>query len=186
MVASDPTQIRAVDEKGKPLHRAVDGSCRDSTTVLAFVSATGDCLPPLIVFKGMAVQSRWTSVNEYPGTMYGANSNGWMEEETFYQWLERMFVRHVQEDRQKLNRPLQPHIFADCSVSCSKQNTAHQVSQPHDRQTAALRCLRFWSNEEGMAKKAGRIRSESDGPRYKSHIFLRSWDSYGGGLTRTI
>lgn len=137
--ASDPTQIRAVGEKGKPLHRAVDGSCRDSITVLACVSATGDCLPPLIVFKGMAVQSRWTSVNEYPGTMYGANSNGWMEEESFYQWLEKMFVRHVQDVRQKLNLPDQAAIlFFDghCShislriVELAAANKIHLIKFP--------------------------------------------------------
>lgn len=108
---SDPTQIRAIGEKGRPLNRIVDGSGRESTTVLACVSANGDFLPPLIVFKGMAVQPRWTSTKQYPGTMYAANSNGWMEEETFFQWLEKMFVPHIEEVRQRLSSPDQPAIL---------------------------------------------------------------------------
>lgn len=51
---SDPSRIRAIGEKGTALSRVSDGSGRDSTTVLACVSADGERLPPLIVFQGQA------------------------------------------------------------------------------------------------------------------------------------
>ncbi|KAF6207286.1 hypothetical protein GE061_018527 [Apolygus lucorum] len=51
--ANDPSRLRAIGEKGKPLQRVSDGSGRDATTVLACISASGDALPPLIVFKGL-------------------------------------------------------------------------------------------------------------------------------------
>lgn len=98
--ASDPSRLRAIGTKGTPLNRLCDGSGRDSTTVLACVSANGVFLPPLIVFKGVSVQSRWTAQEEYPGTMYSATRNGWMEEATFHQWFTKMFVPHVQAVRE--------------------------------------------------------------------------------------
>uniref|UniRef100_A0A6P7F9H0 Uncharacterized protein LOC114327114 n=1 Tax=Diabrotica virgifera virgifera TaxID=50390 RepID=A0A6P7F9H0_DIAVI len=82
--ASDPSRLKALGEKGKPLSRVSGGSGRESTTVLICVSADGFFLPPLIVFKGAAVQARWTSTQSYPGTRYAASSKGWMEEPQFF------------------------------------------------------------------------------------------------------
>jgi len=73
---SDPSRLKAIGLKGKALSRVSGGSGRESTTVLACVSAAGDILPPLIVFKGAAVQPRWISDGAYPDTMYAATSNG--------------------------------------------------------------------------------------------------------------
>nr|CAD7581213.1 unnamed protein product [Timema californicum] len=58
---SDPYKLRALGEKGKPLSRVSGGSSKENTTVLACVSASGVALPPLIVFKGAAVQARHIS-----------------------------------------------------------------------------------------------------------------------------
>lgn len=82
------------------LKRVCEGSGRDSTTVLACVSANGEILPPLIVFKGLAVQPSWMTKNELSGTMYSATKNGWMEEATFYMWFSKMFVPHVVQTRE--------------------------------------------------------------------------------------
>lgn len=96
---SDPTKVKGIGEAGVALTRVNDGAGKDSTTVLACVSADGERLPPLIVFKGQAVQPGWVTPEEYPGTMYAANTNGWMEESTFYQWLTKMFIPHVENVR---------------------------------------------------------------------------------------
>lgn len=97
---SDPTRLRGIGQRGVQLNRACEGSGRDSTTVLACVSASGDILPPLIVFKGLAVQPRWMTKDELPGTMYSATKNGWMEKATFYMWFSKMFVPHVVQLRE--------------------------------------------------------------------------------------
>lgn len=76
---SDPSKLRAIGHKDKALYRVSGGSGRESTTVLACVSADVRVLPPVIVFKGAAVQARWTSEKSYPGTLYAASKNGWME-----------------------------------------------------------------------------------------------------------
>uniref|UniRef100_A0A6P7H5K0 Uncharacterized protein LOC114346440 n=1 Tax=Diabrotica virgifera virgifera TaxID=50390 RepID=A0A6P7H5K0_DIAVI len=97
--ASDPSRLKALGEKGKPLSRVSGGSGRESTTVLICVSADGFFLPPLIVFKGAAVQARWTSTQSYPGTRYAASSKGWMEEPQFFFWFKDCFIEHVKHIR---------------------------------------------------------------------------------------
>lgn len=108
---TDPSRIRAIGVKGVHLNRVADGSGRESTTVIACISASGDALPPLIVFKGQAVQPRWISDQEYPGTMYAATKAGWMEESTFFMWLTEMFIQHVEAKRTKLGLEEQSAIL---------------------------------------------------------------------------
>ncbi|XP_039301313.1 uncharacterized protein LOC120356457 [Nilaparvata lugens] len=96
----DPSHIKAIGEKGSPSVRVSGGSGRESTTVLATVSADGNYLPPFIVSKGLAVQPRWIPTEDsYPGTLYAASSNGWMEEEHYHQWFIASLSPHVNQLR---------------------------------------------------------------------------------------
>ncbi|KAG5891017.1 hypothetical protein JTB14_005791 [Gonioctena quinquepunctata] len=87
--STDPKRLKAIGEKDKPLSRISGGSSRESTTILATVSADGYCLHPLIIFKGVAVQAG-TYDKAYPDTMYTCSSNGWI-----FQWFSASFIPHV-------------------------------------------------------------------------------------------
>lgn len=102
---SDPHKLRAIGEKGAALSRSSGGSGRESTSVLACVAADGSFLPPLIVFKGAAVQARWVSDKAYPGTLFAATKNGWMEEPTFHNWLVNGFIPFVNNVRELNKEP---------------------------------------------------------------------------------
>lgn len=108
---SDPCRVRAIGEKGKTLSRVSGGSGRESTTVLACIAADGSYLPPFILFKGSAVQARWVSGNPFPGTLYGASKNGWMEESHFYHWFVTLFVPHIESLRLKYEVPTQTALL---------------------------------------------------------------------------
>lgn len=108
---NDPYRIRAIGEKGKALCRISGGSGRESTTVLGCVSADGKALPPLIVFKGAGVQARWTSERAYPGTLYAASSNGWMEEPQFFHWFSTGLLPHINNLRISQNLPDQAALL---------------------------------------------------------------------------
>ncbi|KAK9680911.1 DDE superfamily endonuclease [Popillia japonica] len=91
--SSDPSRLRGIGEKGKPLCRISGGSGRESTSVLLCLSANSSFLPPLIVFKGeTGVQARWTE-NCYPGTQYATSTNGWTEEPQFDNWFKDVYAK---------------------------------------------------------------------------------------------
>ena len=48
-------------------------------TVLAYASAAGTVLPPMVIFKGERLNYEWTK-GEVPNTIYGMSPQGW----TFY------------------------------------------------------------------------------------------------------
>lgn len=108
---SDPSRLRAIGQKGKPLSRVSGGSGRESTTVLACVGADGSVLPPLVLFKGAAVQARWVSEKAYPGTLYAVSKNGWMEEAQFFTWFSKGFIPHVKNLRELKNLPNQAAVL---------------------------------------------------------------------------
>lgn len=53
------------------------------------------------------MQARWTSEAAYPGTVYGASTNGWMEEPQFFHWFQGCFIKHVENLRKIKNCPEQ-------------------------------------------------------------------------------
>lgn len=110
---SDPSQVKGIGEKGVALSRVAGGSGKENTTVLVCVSADGSKLPPLIVFKGGCVQSNWTSDKCFPGTLYAASQNGWMEEPQFYHWFANGLIPHVNKIRTLSGLPDQAALLID-------------------------------------------------------------------------
>lgn len=136
---TDPKKLKAIGEKGRPLSRISGGSGRESVSVLATISADGYCLPPLIVFKGVGVQVRWISTNNYPGTKYSCSKNGWMEEPQFFEWFSTSFVDHVNFLRNSKNMETQTALLlfdGHCShisiriIKTAMQNNIHLMKLP--------------------------------------------------------
>lgn len=97
---SDPSRLRGIGEKGKSLSRVSGGSGRESTTVLACVSASGAVMPPMVVFKDVAVQPRWVSDKAYLGTHYAVSKSGWMEGPIFLDWFSKAFLPQINDVRE--------------------------------------------------------------------------------------
>ncbi|XP_060878858.1 uncharacterized protein LOC132951141 [Metopolophium dirhodum] len=110
----------SIGQKGIALSRISGGSGSESISVLACCAANGIYLPPFIIFKGKAVQARWTSDKSYPGTLYAVSNNGWMEETLFYNWLNTMFVDYINALRKERNMEQQKVVLlfdGHCSYS---------------------------------------------------------------------
>ncbi|KAF2883244.1 hypothetical protein ILUMI_22929 [Ignelater luminosus] len=58
--SNDPSRIKAIGERGKPLSRVSGDSERESTSVLACISFDGSLLPPFMIFKGVVKELRLT------------------------------------------------------------------------------------------------------------------------------
>lgn len=97
--SKDPAKTKVVGLKGHAAIREISSPGRDNTTVLLGASASGEKMPPLIIFKGKNVWDTWTSPNAYPGTSYAATNNGWMETDVFETFFKKTFVPLVKNQR---------------------------------------------------------------------------------------
>lgn len=91
----DPSKTKVVGEKNKPSARVVSGPGRENTTVLFAANASGEKLPPLIVFQGKNLWDTWLAPENkvYPNTTYTATSaNGWMQSDVFFNYFEKNFL----------------------------------------------------------------------------------------------
>ena len=107
-----PMNIFNVDETGfccdrgqkrvlvKKNSRRVDLLTSDSTkthyTVEACVSADGQFLPLLVVYKAKTLMENWL-MNGPPNCHYTTSKSGWMETDTFFYWFSEIFVPKTRE-----------------------------------------------------------------------------------------
>ena len=108
-----PGNIYNVDESGIPLdpkpphvvamrgQRKVRYRCtgtKGQVTVVGCVSATGQVLPPFVIFDAKSMNMEWAK-GEVPGTMYGLSDNGWVNMQLFKLWFSEHFLKHAVGDR---------------------------------------------------------------------------------------
>lgn len=109
-----PERIFNVNESGFPLswtpkliltkcgHKApqalIPGSGREQITVQTCISASGQLMPPYVIYKGARV-SPFNTFGGPLGTRYGATENGWMTGEIFLDWLRMIFLSSIPSSR---------------------------------------------------------------------------------------
>ena len=104
-----PSQIYNVDETGMPLdHRSpyvltrkgqrkvryCSSGNKAQVTVIGCINASGQAIPPFVVFDAKNLNLLWTE-KEVPGTTYGLSDSGWMDMELFKQWFLKHFLCHA-------------------------------------------------------------------------------------------
>lgn len=64
-------------------------------------NASGQKLPPLIIFKGKNMWDTWMAdeAHTFPGTSYAATSNRWMEMDVFTNYFRNVFLSNCVEER---------------------------------------------------------------------------------------
>ena len=77
--ATDVASKRILARRGeKNVHETGGGSGREYITVLGCGCASGERLPPYIVYRGKNLWTSWTH-NGPAGTLYSVSESGWME-----------------------------------------------------------------------------------------------------------
>ncbi|KAK8007059.1 hypothetical protein PG989_001049 [Apiospora arundinis] len=68
------------------------------TSLLEFISATGNALPPLVRYKGKTVQQQWFPLDPtpYKAWKFTATENGWTSDPSAVEWLQKVFIPSTQ------------------------------------------------------------------------------------------
>ena len=84
--------------KGQRKVRYRSSGNKSQVTVVGCVSATGQAIPPFVIFSGKSLNVEWTK-GEVPGTTYGLSDNGWMDMDLFKMWFLDHFLKHAVSTR---------------------------------------------------------------------------------------
>ena len=108
-----PSQIYNCDESGMPLEhklprvvaikgtkkvRQISSGNKTQITVLGCCSASGQVIPPMVVFSGKKFNHDLAD-GEVPSTLYGMSESGWMDQELFADWFSNHFLKHAVSSR---------------------------------------------------------------------------------------
>ena len=78
----------------RALHEVGGGSGSDYITVHACCSASGQRLPPFILYKGKNMYRCWMEGGP-AGCVYGINESGWMDAPNFLSWFQKLVLPAV-------------------------------------------------------------------------------------------
>ena len=90
----DPKSMKTIHVHGDPNPVTTTTGNKAQITVVACVSASGNYIPPMIIWDRKSLKQEWTT-GEVAGTLYGMSSKGWMDMSLFEKWFTRHFLRYA-------------------------------------------------------------------------------------------
>ena len=90
-VPLEPRPPKVIAAKGKKKIRYRTSGQKSQITVIGCASATGQILPPYIIFAAKQLNELWTR-NEVSGSRYAVSNKGWVDQELFFFWLKVHFI----------------------------------------------------------------------------------------------
>ena len=94
----DHKQPKRVATKGMKKVHGPDSGDKTQITIIACSNAAGYMLPLVVIFKGEKINHQW-SMGEVPGTLYGMSESGWIDQELFFLWLDKLFNPQIPAHR---------------------------------------------------------------------------------------
>lgn len=85
-LATDPRSSKVFLQKNQRTAHLKSADCGKAMYSVWKISATGEYLPPFVVYKGQNNYQSW-SVGGPPGTLYGCSATGWMQDFLFESWM---------------------------------------------------------------------------------------------------
>ena len=107
-------------------------------SVMFCVSATGNYLPPFVVYKGLHLYNTWTSGGP-PGCVFATIPSGWMQDKVFESWFRDFFIQPTLSNQRPILLIYDGHrshltyntvmlaIQNDISIICLPPNCSHAL-----------------------------------------------------------
>ena len=85
-LCDDPGKQRCIFKRGIKYAERVMHWSKSSTSIMFCGSATGEMLPPYVIYKAEHLYSTWTEGGP-PNARYNRSKNGWFDKATFTDWF---------------------------------------------------------------------------------------------------
>ena len=90
-------------------------------TVIGYGRATGNVLPPFIIYAAKKLNHLWTRY-EISAFRYGISNKGWVDQRLFYSWLKDYFLANAMSHRPMLLCSMAiAHILSHSPLSSQKK-----------------------------------------------------------------
>ena len=89
-----PRPPKVIARKGQKMIRYRTSGQKAQITVIGCGSATGQVIPPFIIFAAKQISPLWTK-DEVNGSRFAVSENAWVDQELFYFWLKEHFLSNA-------------------------------------------------------------------------------------------
>ena len=125
-LTDDPKTKQQIFRKGIKHAERIMSTTKVCTSIMFAATATGDMLPPMVVYKGVRMQPAW-QIGGPIDAEYDCSPSGWFDAELFIRWFKTVFLRFIRrlpKDEPKVligdNAP--SHMSVDIVRMCEDNN----------------------------------------------------------------
>ena len=132
-LTDDPGNKRIITKRGMRYPERIINCTKSATSLMFSGSASGEIVPPYVVYKAEAIWSTWTE-NGPPGARYNRSKSGWFDAVCFEDWfITTLLPRLKKADGKKvvIGDNLSSHINVAVLEACSKFNIAFIALPPN-------------------------------------------------------
>lgn len=167
-LSDDPGKKLAICKRGLKYFENVRNFSKSATSVMFCGSATGQLLPPYVVFKAEHLWDSWTR-NGPPGTRYNRSASGWFDEKIFEDWFKTLFLpatRHLKGPIALIGDNLSSHLNPTVIEICRQKNIRFICLPPNATHlTQPLDVAYFGPMKREWRKVLGRWRASREGSK---------------------
>ncbi|KAF4527598.1 hypothetical protein B566_EDAN015152 [Ephemera danica] len=133
-VTDDPGKTKVICKRGVKYVEIQRNHSKSSTSLMMAAAANGTLLPPYFIFKAKHLYDSWKN-NGPRGARYSATPHGWIDSNTFVDWLQTIIVPYKERkaDNTKdfviIGDNLSSHLTAEAVKVC-KENGIKLVFLP--------------------------------------------------------
>lgn len=141
-LTDDPGLRKCVIKRGTKYPQMIRNSSKSSISIMMAGSASGELLPPFVVYKSTRLWSTWV-VGGPDGTRYANTQSGWFDALAFEEWFERTMLPVLKQKEgvkvmigDNLTSHISPRVIQLCEQNnirfiCLPANSTH-LTQPLD------------------------------------------------------
>ncbi|KAA0201590.1 hypothetical protein HAZT_HAZT010418 [Hyalella azteca] len=130
---NDPGKSRMIFRRGIKYPERVMNFSKTSYSVMFAGTASGELLPPYVVYKGMRLKETWTEGGPH-GCRYNVSKSGWFDADTFYDWFKTLllpFCKNLQGHKVVIGDNLSSHLHQDVFQLCNENNISFVFLPPN-------------------------------------------------------
>lgn len=141
-LTDDPGQKRVIVRRGCKYPEKICNASKSSTSIMFCGSASGELMPPYVVYKSQKLWDTWTE-NGPKGCHYSNSPSGWFDHQLFSDWLKNLMIpklKKMEGKKMLIGDNLASHLSVetlrlcrdnDIAFVCLPPNSTH-ITQPLD------------------------------------------------------
>ena len=123
-LCDDPGRKKILTKRGTKYPERVMNHSKASVSIMISATATGDVLPPYVVYKAQNLYDTWTEKGP-PGTRYNRSQSGWFDAIIFEDWIKTIILPYFRGKEGKkclIGDNLSSHLSIDVIQMCQAEN----------------------------------------------------------------